>query len=70
MTQRGLVSGGNHRGCEGVSDREEKKEGGWKKSRKRDLLPRRNNGGDEDRWCFCCDRHNVGVVASDSSACW
>lgn len=41
MTQRGLVSGGNHRGCEGGSDREERKEGGWKEGRKLDLLPRR-----------------------------
>lgn len=41
MTQRGLVSGANHRVCEGGNGREERKGGAWKESRKWDLLPRR-----------------------------
>lgn len=60
MTQRGFIRGGNHRGCERGSDREERKEGGWKESRKWDLLPRRL------RWTIvgvrtgnAYDRHNV-----------
>lgn len=71
MTQRGLVSGGNHCGCEGGSDREARKEGGWKESRKWDLLPRRL------RWTMVgmrtggvYDRHNDGGTVSGSSACW
>lgn len=40
MTQRGLVNGGNRCGF-GWSDKEKRKEGGWKESRKLDLLPKR-----------------------------